>query len=249
MDAGSDDADPTTPEAATPAERAAQQAPEERLAQRAPEQPDAVDGEVGEGTARRWSHRDASTTRQLLVRAARGRFARDGYRSTTVRQIASDVGVSVALINRYFGSKDGLFEACLGQTVSALELESATTPPTLDEIVRRLVTRVAAAPDSDAQLQMLLLLRTSGDETADAIRKSTLESFTDRLVQVASAGHVPDDQLALRAQIAIGTLLGLMVLRTSTGLEPATSASAEDLDGPLAEMLTMLLGSRTTGPR
>lgn len=206
-----------------------------------------LEGLGGNGDGR-WARRDASTTRQLLVRAARGRFARDGYRATTVRQIASDVGVSVALINRYFGSKDGLFEACLGQTVSALELESATAPPTLDEIVHRLVARVVAAPDSDAQLQMLLLLRTSGDETADAIRRTTLESFTERMVQVASAGRVPDDQLALRAQIAIGTLLGLMVLRTSTGLEPASSATPVELGVPLTELLTVLLENRSPTP-
>src|ERR1700712_5058446 len=34
--------------------------------------------------------RDAGTTRQLLLEAARHRFARDGYAATTVRDIASD---------------------------------------------------------------------------------------------------------------------------------------------------------------
>ena len=52
------------------------------------------------------SGRDAKATRRALVRAARRRFATDGYRATTVRQIASDVGVNVALINRYFVSKE-----------------------------------------------------------------------------------------------------------------------------------------------
>src|SRR5262249_4490858 len=49
--------------------------------------------------------RDAATTRQLLLDAARQRFAIDGYAATSVRDIAHDAGVNVALINRYFTSK------------------------------------------------------------------------------------------------------------------------------------------------
>src|ERR1700744_3072446 len=58
-------------------------------------------------------HRDADETRQRLLQAARQRFAQDGYAATTVRDIAMEAGVNVALINRYFTSKEGLFEAYL----------------------------------------------------------------------------------------------------------------------------------------
>ena len=64
--------------------------------------------------------RDAASTRQLLLDAARRRFARDGYAATTVRDIADDAGVNVALISRYFDSKEGLFEACLAAAVDEL---------------------------------------------------------------------------------------------------------------------------------
>src|SRR5687768_16792368 len=57
--------------------------------------------------------RDAARTRRRLLEAARRRFARDGYATSTVRDIADDAGVNVALISRYFTSKEGLFEACL----------------------------------------------------------------------------------------------------------------------------------------
>src|SRR2546421_8360402 len=53
--------------------------------------------------------RNAAETRAALLAAARIRFARDGYEATNLRDIAADVGVNVALISRYFGSKEGLF--------------------------------------------------------------------------------------------------------------------------------------------
>src|SRR6266516_3505303 len=54
--------------------------------------------------------RNAAETRAALLAAARVRFARDGYEATNLRNIAADVGVNVALISRYFGSKEGLFQ-------------------------------------------------------------------------------------------------------------------------------------------
>src|SRR6187401_3364537 len=69
------------------------------------------------------SGRDANATRRALIRAARRRFATEGYRATTVRHIAADVGVNVALINRYFDSKEGLFEACMMRTSDELDNE------------------------------------------------------------------------------------------------------------------------------
>ena len=69
--------------------------------------------------------RDSAATQRALVRAGRRRFATDGYRATTVRQIAADAGVNVALINRYFESKEGLFAACMQRTSN--ELDSQTS--------------------------------------------------------------------------------------------------------------------------
>src|ERR1051326_9243886 len=57
--------------------------------------------------------RNASETRADLLAAARFRFARDGYEATNLRDIATDVGVNVSLVSRYFGSKEGLFQAAL----------------------------------------------------------------------------------------------------------------------------------------
>ncbi|MFJ6000642.1 TetR family transcriptional regulator [Arthrobacter sp. NPDC092385] len=194
--------------------------------------------------------RDADATRRALVRAARRRFATGGYRATTVRRIAADVGVNVALISRYFGSKEGLFEACMNRTVDELGTGDRARPVGVDAVIDRLIGHVVESPNADDPLQLLLLLRSSGDENADSIRRRTLESFTERLA--ASAGWSADDPssapLLLRAQVAMATMLGLVMLRTSTGVQPAAAATFEDLAGPLGQVFRVLLADPDATP-
>lgn len=192
------------------------------------------------------SGRDADLTRRALVRAARRRFATEGYRATTVRQIASDAGVNVALINRYFVSKEGLFEACMLRTSDELENQASTPSKSIDEVIERLIEHVVNAPNSDDPLQLLLLLRSSGDENADLIRRRTLEHFTRRLA--AAAGWREDDPatgaILLRAQLAIATSLGVVMLRTSAAVQPVASASADDLTAPLRQVFQVLFAQQ-----
>jgi AcrR family transcriptional regulator len=191
--------------------------------------------------------RDAVGTRQLLLTAARRRFAWDGYSATTVRDIANDAGVNVALINRYFTSKEGLFEACLQRVVEDLD-QATATEITVESIVESILTQVADLPSGEHPLQLLLLLRSSGDDGADQIRRDTLRSFTEGMASAAGwrPGDADDNQLLVRAQVALATALGIVVLRSSTGLEPLTSATAEDLRSPLADVLATLLTPSTT---
>ncbi|GAA1447571.1 TetR/AcrR family transcriptional regulator [Leifsonia poae] len=186
--------------------------------------------------------RDAGNTQQLLLHAARRRFARDGYAATTVREIAADAGVNVALINRYFTSKEGLFEACLTRVVERLERPGEVVD-SIERAARDIIRTISDSPNGDDSLQLLLLLRTSGDEGAERIRRATFRNFTERLA--AAAGWRRDDptteHLMLRAQLAMATAFGTVLLRSTSGLEPLTSASESELSGPLTEVLTGLL--------
>jgi AcrR family transcriptional regulator len=199
----------------------------------------ALDDEHAAGTIRT---RDAGRTRLSLLQAARLRFAREGYAATTVRDIAADAGVNVALINRYFTSKEGLFAACLTRAVEELDVDDRV-PPTLDEMLQDLVRRVVEPPTGEHSVQLLLLLRSSGDEGADAIRRATLRTYAERIAAIA--GWRDDDpstqHLLLRAQIALAALFGMTMLRTSMAVEPITSATEDELTGPLHELMTALL--------
>lgn len=195
--------------------------------------------------------RDADKTRRLLLTSARRRFAEDGYSATRVRDIAGDAGVNVALINRYFVSKEGLFEACLVTARDALG-RSGEVPVSFDDLLENMTRQVAGAPGEERSLMLLLLLRSSGDEAADRIRRNTLRFFGEQMALAAgwTTEEVKSDDLMLRAQIALSTVLGIALLRASSnGLEPLASATAESLGAPLGDVITALLGPGAGVPR
>ncbi|WP_444944479.1 TetR/AcrR family transcriptional regulator [Microbulbifer sp. ZKSA006] len=55
-----------------------------------------------------------------LIDAARECFLNDDYHRVTTRQIAAKAGVAVSMIRYYFGSKDGLYEDMIRQTLLPL---------------------------------------------------------------------------------------------------------------------------------
>lgn len=187
--------------------------------------------------------RDADQTRKRLLQAARQRFAHHGYTGTTVRDIAADAGVNVALINRYFISKEGLFEACLRRVVEDLDRPLAG-PTSVVDIAETMIGQLVDVAE-DAPLHLLLLLRSSGDERADEIRRRTLESFAEGMATAAGwrPGQPGGEALLLRAQVALSVAMGVVLLRSSTGLEPLSSASAAELRAPLSDVLSALLSS------
>ncbi|GIE74947.1 TetR family transcriptional regulator [Actinoplanes philippinensis] len=182
--------------------------------------------------------RDATKTRQLLLEAALQRFTRDGYAATTVRDIADDAGVNVALISRYFKSKEGLFEACLTSSVDEIRRTTGDTP--LSRTPEAIARQIAGPCTEGLPHHLVLLLRSSGDEAADRIRLDLLRSYGQRLA-VAAGWPEDDETMLLRAQIVLAAATGIALLRTKSGLEPLASATAEDLVAPLRDLVDALM--------
>lgn len=56
---------------------------------------------------------DRADTRKAILDAAAEMFAAHGYRAATIREICAAAGANIALVSRYFGSKQGLYaEVC-----------------------------------------------------------------------------------------------------------------------------------------
>jgi AcrR family transcriptional regulator len=66
---------------------------------------------------------NSDETRRLIVQAARERFARDGYRATTNKLIASDVGITSTAIYHYVDSKAALYAAVYCDTIDRVYTE------------------------------------------------------------------------------------------------------------------------------
>ncbi|GAA2666543.1 TetR family transcriptional regulator [Streptomyces lunalinharesii] len=163
--------------------------------------------------------RSASATRTALRAAASFRFGKFGYEGTSVRDIAGDVGVDAALVYRYFGSKEALFNdvACTGKMFEPLLQEPIEAIP--DWFCALLM---GAPTEGDFPHPVLTVLRSSGrDEAVGRLRADYTEVFTKRLA--ARLGGADAD---LRAELLAAWMLGTSLMRTE--IRPPALASVPD---------------------
>lgn len=89
--------------------------------------------------------RDADRTRQLLLAAALDEFSAKGFSGARVQDIARRAGVNKQLINYYFGSKEGLYEA-LQDMWRQQEAAFATPDLPIDVLIGRYLHAALADP-------------------------------------------------------------------------------------------------------
>jgi len=177
--------------------------------------------------------RNAEETRAALLAAARLRFARDGYEATNLRDIAADAGVNVALIPRYFGSKEGLFQTVVafdrGRLVQAMQ-----GPP--EHLAERLLKQALVdLAGSDHDLFVTLLRSSDYPPAAEYIR-TLLELLSADLATQTTA---PDADL--RADLMVALITGIVVLRRLVGKMPLAEATVEALLPSFQHVLSTLL--------
>ena len=56
---------------------------------------------------------DADATRHRILQSAISLFSQHGTGATSIRDVAADSKVSLAMVHYYFGSKDHLYDACM----------------------------------------------------------------------------------------------------------------------------------------
>ena len=96
---------------------------------------------------------DSAGTRRRILHAARIRFAQDGFRATTNRLIASDVGITTGALYHYTASKAELYAAVYCETIDEVytEFESAAAQhdrllEQFNAVMRRAAEMQAADP-------------------------------------------------------------------------------------------------------
>lgn len=120
-------------------------------------------------------------TRQAILRAAIERFARDGFRATSVADIARDAAVSGTLVYAYFPNKEALFLAAVDEDASGLiqlavdHLNSLTDVHAFDWRATLLLTLVDAVDDHP--LAKRLLGGLEPDVTARVLEIPALEEL------------------------------------------------------------------------
>lgn len=191
--------------------------------------------------------RDADATRADLLRAARRRFVVLGFERTTTRDIAADAGANVSLITRYFGSKRGLFEAVLNESAELIEDRG---PALGESMVEAFLDGLEpdAWPEFGHQHPLVLLLRETGEEEVEELRREVLRqsisTIARRLQADVAAGRTTIDPatVQLRAELLFALFSGITTLRTALRDEPLATADREVLREVLERAGGGLLG-------
>ncbi|WP_328856522.1 TetR family transcriptional regulator [Williamsia herbipolensis] len=207
---------------------------------------------TGEAVGR---ERNADATRADLLKAAKRRFTVYGFERTTVREIAADAGANVSLINRYFGSKDGLLAAVLAETALVFDgrpTVGAARPETVvDELLAGM--RPDAWPEFGHENPLVLLLRdAAGDEATAKLRRRTLDAVIERFAgDIASGdtggGDVPGDEARLRGALLFAMMVGVVSLHSALPDNAFDVTDSPHLRSMLTEIAASITRTDVTG--
>ncbi|GAA1198947.1 hypothetical protein GCM10009654_64480 [Streptomyces hebeiensis] len=177
------------------------------------------------------ARRDAGATRQALLDAAAALFAERGFEGTTVRDIARRAEVNQALVFRYFGSKEGLFE----QVMAGVGRELLAGTPAGGILAAVLEGLLAPAAERDASLEAFL--RSSGDTGAvSSVRRELGEEYARALITLTDAPNA-----ALRADLVLAWVVGIGLLRVVAPKEPLSTADPAEVSSLVLEAVGTLL--------
>ncbi|QRP44156.1 TetR/AcrR family transcriptional regulator [Amycolatopsis sp. FDAARGOS 1241] len=178
-------------------------------------------------TSRRRGRRPAGQdTKTALVEAARAVFAENGYERATVRAIAARAGVDAAMVNHWFGGKEGLFaQAVLKLPFSPIDLVAPLRDGPDEQfgerVVRTFITRWDGAGGDTFQA---LVRSVAGHELASTVLREFFSKFFTELI-----GGLGSDHGALRTTLCASQLVGLGVIRYIARFEPMATAEVETL--------------------
>jgi AcrR family transcriptional regulator len=157
--------------------------------------------------------RNAGDTRARILAAARVRFALDAYENVGTRDIAADAGVDAALVNRYFGGKEKLFDEAIHDAFAIKDHFVGMDMSRFGEVIATLVIdgseeRRAARFDA-----LGILLRSSGSPATQ--ERVSARFHADFVLPLARLLRGRDAEL--RAALIASHLIGLATMKHALG--------------------------------
>jgi AcrR family transcriptional regulator len=188
-------------------------------------------------SARPKRKRDAAATREAILEAATRRFAAQGYERNGAREIAADAGVTAALVNRYFGSKEALFAEVIKRALAMEQLIRGGRAGLADHLARVVVHGEKDAPDG-VLTPLLLLLHSAAEPSAIELFRRDLDRTQLRLL----AEQIGGDDAQLRAAMVFAQLMGFSVMHHVLRPGAFANAGGEALVALLSRSLAACMG-------
>lgn len=180
--------------------------------------------------------KNAAATRDKLLAAARARFLAESYENVGLRDIAGDAGVDVALVGRYFGSKEELFKEVLREGKVGL-IDPSLDAAALPAFLARLVTEDQSAGGREDIEKMLIILRSaSSPKAAQVVRDSLREDVLGPIATI-----VGGEEAEMKASLCMSVLMGTTILRKIMSVEPLCVCDVDLVRENLARLLAASL--------
>ncbi|WP_328558398.1 MULTISPECIES: TetR/AcrR family transcriptional regulator [unclassified Streptomyces] len=179
-------------------------------------------------------------TRAAILDVARRRFLEDGYHAVTLRSVAGEAEVDLALISYYFGSKKGLFGAALALGANPAEVLARVVEEgdlaTFPERVLRQVIAVWDDPVTGPPLLAMLKSAIDEDPFGELVKEAVEREIVDRI-----ASLVPGRNARQRAASFTTVIAGLIATRYLLRLEPIVSMTTDEVVRFLSPQLRQAL--------
>ncbi|MET7915235.1 TetR family transcriptional regulator [Streptomyces avermitilis] len=188
-----------------------------------------------EGTEIASTDKRSDRTKAAILRAARERFAAQGYERTTIRAVASAAGIDPSMVMRYFGNKERLFDAALAIDLRLPDLTAIPADELARTLLRHFLERWEGDPADDA---LLVLLRSAVTNEHAAAR--THEIFAVQVAPALAAALGPE-LAARRAGLVSAQLLGLGVTRYLLRLPAVTALTRDEIEDGLTPAIKAIL--------
>ena len=173
----------------------------------------------------RW--RTGQQNKQRILEVAREHFRR-GYDQATVRGIAGDAGVDVAMVYYFFGNKEGLFNAAVIDIPEHPLHQLATLlDDGPEQVGARLVRRFVERWDEGDTFEPLLTVWRSAADQPRA-RKLLYDTLAGPVAQRVATEFGVEDAV-LRVELVTVHLMGLAFARYQLRIEPITSVDVDTL--------------------
>lgn len=196
--------------------------------------------------------RDRAAREREILDAAERIFGERGYQGTSMDDVAAEVGVSKPLIYQYYGSKDGLFLACLSRlrarlldSVSDAVLAAADAEQAMYEGFVAWFTFLDEHPQAWAvMVDEGMLAAGPAAKAADEVRADFIELIATMVrINLPPDRETDEEEIQIVAHTISGATERLAIWRTQNGGTPSPAKLARTLQDLLWRGLDSLRGT------